>query len=204
MSIVFFDIKTNKINFRNHFLKKQYSIVKKIYSIFEFNLNVLYLTFMKLSTFSAKWLMNYYPPLLFNRVVIKRISKDYKEVDVVIKKSFLNKNLQGTIFGGTIFSAADPFYAMMYWQHFNLEGIKCEAWLKSAEIEYLKPGNSNLYLYFRLTDNDIEEARNAMKEKGKFEKLHTLNICNIKGEQISRVKTLVYLRIARGKSKGVF
>jgi acyl-coenzyme A thioesterase PaaI-like protein len=159
---------------------------------------------MKLSTFSAKWLMNFYPPLLFNRVVIKRISKDYKEVDVVIKKSFLNKNLQGTIFGGTIFSAADPFYAMMYWQHFNLEGIKCEAWLKSAEIEYLKPGSSNLFLYFRLTDQDIEEARIAMNEKGKFEKLHTLNISNIKGEQISRVKTLVYLRIARGESKGVF
>lgn len=159
---------------------------------------------MKLNTFSAKWLMNLYPPLLINRVVIQRISKDYKEVDVVIKKSFLNTNLQGTIFGGSIFCAADPFYAMMYWQHFNLQNIKCEAWLKSAEIQYFKPGKTNLYIQFRITNEEFDEALFAMNSVGKFEKLHILKINDKHGETISEVKTLVYLRKALEKDKSVF
>ena len=63
---------------------------------------------------SFKWLMNLYPPLFFNRIRVVRVSKNFKEVDVVIKKSLLNKNIQGTIFGGTLFSAADPYYTRMY------------------------------------------------------------------------------------------
>jgi acyl-coenzyme A thioesterase PaaI-like protein len=78
----------------------------------------------------AKWLMNLYPPLLINRISVKSISSDYKLVEVQVKKSLLNRNLQKTIFGGAIFSAADPFHALMYWQIFRLKGIHCEAWLK--------------------------------------------------------------------------
>lgn len=159
---------------------------------------------MKLNTFSAKWLMNLYPPLLINRVVVKRISKDYSEVDIVIRKSFLNRNLQGTIFGGTIFSAADPFYALMYWQLFNLEGMRCEAWLKAAEIDYLKPGKTSLTLQFRLSKHDIDEARMAISENGRFEKWHELEIKDRENETVARVRTLVYLRTARKEDKSVF
>lgn len=148
--------------------------------------------------------MNLYPPLLINRIVIKRISKDYREVDVVIKKSLLNRNLQGTIFGGTIFSAADPFYALMYWQNFNLSGIKCEAWLKSAEIDYLKPGKTSLLAQFRLSEEDIREAGEAIQNNHKFEKWHEVNLIDRSGEVVAKVKTLVYLRKARNEDKSVF
>ncbi|MEZ4916876.1 MAG: hypothetical protein R2836_07800 [Chitinophagales bacterium] len=37
---------------------------------------------------------------------------------IKIKKSLLNRNLSGTIFSDTMFSASDPFFALMYWQNF--------------------------------------------------------------------------------------
>lgn len=142
----------------------------------------------------AKWMMNLYPPLLINRISVKRISSDYKQVEVRVKRSLLNRNLQKTIFGGTIFSAADPFHALMYWQIFKMRGVHCEAWLKRAEIQYLKPANSNLHLLFEISDDDIELVNSQLKEKGKAEMVHETAILNIKNETVAFVRSTISLK----------
>ena len=142
----------------------------------------------------AKWLMNLYPPLLINRISVKSISSDYKLVEVQVKKSLLNRNLQKTIFGGTIFSAADPFHALMYWQIFRLKGIHCEAWLKRAEIQYLKPANSDLRLLFEITDEEIELVNAQLQEKGKAEMIHETAILNNKKETVAFVRSTISLK----------
>jgi acyl-coenzyme A thioesterase PaaI-like protein len=142
----------------------------------------------------AKWLMNLYPPLLINRISVKSISSDYKLVEVQVKKSLLNRNLQKTIFGGTIFSAADPFHALMYWQIFRLKGIHCEAWLKRAEIQYLKPANSDLRLLFEITNEEIELVNAQLQEKGKAEMIHETAILNNKKETVAFVRSTISLK----------
>ncbi|MES2837995.1 MAG: DUF4442 domain-containing protein [Bacteroidota bacterium] len=159
---------------------------------------------MAYSAFTGKWIMNLYPPLLFNRVVTKRISKDFKEVDVVIKKSWINKNLQGSIFGGTLFSAADPFYAMMYWNIFAHRKVKMEAWVRHIEGDYSKPSNTNMYLQFRITDAEILEAEQSVERDGKFKKFHTIELKNEQGEVCVSFKILVIIRKAIKEEKGVF
>ncbi len=139
-------------------------------------------------------MMNLYPPLLINRISVKRISSDYKQVEVRVKRSLLNRNLQKTIFGGTIFSAADPFHALMYWQIFKMRGVHCEAWLKRAEIQYLKPANSNLHLLFEISDDDIELVNSQLKEKGKAEMVHETAILNIKNETVAFVRSTISLK----------
>jgi acyl-coenzyme A thioesterase PaaI-like protein len=147
-----------------------------------------------MQVWKAKWLMNLYPPLLINRISVKSISSDYKLVEVQVKKSLLNRNLQKTIFGGTIFSAADPFHALMYWQIFRLKGIHCEAWLKRAEIQYLKPANSNLQLLFEITDEEIELVHSQLQEKGKAEMIHETAILNNKKETVAFVRSTISLK----------
>lgn len=147
-----------------------------------------------MQVWKAKWLMNLYPPLLINRISVKSISQDYKQVEVRVKKSLLNRNLQKTIFGGTIFSAADPFHALMYWQIFRLRGIHCEAWLKRAEIQYLKPANSDLRLLFEITDDEIELVNSQLKEKGKAEMVHDTAILNKNNETVAFVKSTISLK----------
>jgi thioesterase domain-containing protein len=142
----------------------------------------------------AKWMMNLYPPLLVNRISVKRISCDYKQVEVRVKKSLLNRNLQKSIFGGTIFSAADPFHALMYWQIFRLKGIHCEAWLKRAEIQYLKPANSDLQLLFEITEEEIELVYSQLQEKGKAEMIHETAILNNKNETVAFVRSTISLK----------
>ena len=159
---------------------------------------------MKLSPFKVKWMMNLYPPLFFNRIKVKRISSDFLEMDVVIKKSIFNKNLQGTIFGGTIFSSADPFHAIMYWQILAQKGIKVEAWLQSAEIFYSKPGASDLSLAFRLTHEDVTEVLQTLSIDGRVRKWHQIEVLNSDKAVCATVNLQVYLRTFKGKTNANF
>jgi hypothetical protein len=149
---------------------------------------------MAYSAFTAKWIMRLYPPLLFNRIVVKHISNDFKTVTVHIKKSLLNRNLQGSIFGGTLFSAADPFYPLMYWNIFSHRGQALQAWVRFTEGDYKLPATTDMLLNFNISDDDIAEAEKAIAEHGRFKKFHTVAIKNKKEETCVEFRILVYMK----------
>ncbi len=148
----------------------------------------------KISPRNAKILLNLYPPFIFNRIKIQSISKDFTEVKVKIKKSIWNKNMAGTIFGGTLFSAADPFIAVMYWQIFSIRfNKKIIVWLKSAEIVYKKPADTDMFLYFKIDEEEILLAKKDLEEKGKHVSEYFVDLKNKQGEVCAIVKLNSYL-----------
>ncbi len=149
---------------------------------------------MLVSENTLKWAMRLYPPLFFQRIWVKQFEKGFTGVQVKITKSILNSNYNNSIFGGTIFSASDPFYALLFDQLFRRKGLKTRVWLKSASIQYLKPGRTNLYFKISLTDQDIIEAETALITVGKFVKAFPLEILNSKGELCASVINEVYVR----------
>jgi hypothetical protein len=149
---------------------------------------------MQIPRFVIKFVLNIFPPLLFNRIVLKEISDDFLEMKVVLRRSLFNINFHKTIFGGSIFSACDPYFPTMYYHIFANKKRKLIIWLKSAEIQYLKPADSTLKLYFKITKEDIHLAENTLNEKGKFEIWHTVEAINKKGVVCARAKMQVYLR----------
>jgi hypothetical protein len=150
---------------------------------------------MKVSEKTLKWALCLYPPLLFQRIWVRRFHKDFRGVDVKIYNSLLNRNYNGSIFGGTIYAATDPFYALLFDQLMRRKGYNCRVWLKSASIQYLKPGLTTLYFTLRITDEMIEEAEQALIEHGKFVKAYPMELFNKQGELCATVMNEVYLRI---------
>jgi len=149
---------------------------------------------MILSQNTLKWVMRFYPPLFFQRIWVKKFENDFRSCTVKVSKSFLNKNYNGSIFGGTIYAATDPFYALLYDQLMQRRGFKVRVWLKSASIQYLKPGRSNLYFTIILTDEMIAEAEEALKTVGKFVKAYPMSITNKRNEVCATVMNEVYIR----------
>ncbi|RZL49633.1 MAG: DUF4442 domain-containing protein [Pedobacter sp.] len=149
---------------------------------------------MILSERALKWVMNIYPPLLFQRIWVKKFHAGFLGVDVKISNSFLNRNYNGSIFGGTIYAATDPFYAILFDQLMQRRGFKVRVWLKSASIQYLKPGLTNLYFTLKITDEMIAEAENSLKDTGKFVKSYPMELFNKQGELCATVMNEVYLR----------
>lgn len=146
------------------------------------------------------WMMRLFPPLLFNRIRLLSLSRDLMHCRVRIAHSVLNRNLQGSVFGGTLFSAFDPFLPVLMWQIFARKGLKLEAWLKKAEIDYLKPSSTKMHIDFRLTDLDIEEAEHSLAQKGKFEKWLPAEAVDQNGIVCVQARLLVYLRTYKGHS----
>ncbi|MDF3076221.1 MAG: hypothetical protein K0S09_110 [Sphingobacteriaceae bacterium] len=138
--------------------------------------------------------MRLYPPLLFQRIWVKDIGKGFRSVEVKISKSIVNLNYNRSIFGGTIFTASDPFYSLIFDQILRRKGYKVRVWLKSASINYLKPGRTNLHFTVSLRDEDIAEACEALDTVGKFVKAYRMEMYDEHGLHCVTVSNEVYIR----------
>jgi len=141
-----------------------------------------------------KWAMRLYPPLFFQRIWVQKFGEGFTSVEVKLSKSFLNKNYNNSIFGGTIFAAADPFYALLFDQVLQRRGFKVRVWLKSAQIQYLKPGRTNLYFKIQLTEEDIKEAEHILNTVGKYVKSFPVEMYDKDGQHCVSLINEVYVR----------
>ena len=66
--------------------------------------------------------------------------------------------------------------------------------MKSANIKYKRPANTDLHITFTVSTEDIIEAENALNKVGKFEKWHAVEAINTKGVVCAEAEMLVYLR----------
>eukprot|EP01133_Synstelium_polycarpum_P023756 gene23756-28483_t len=103
-------------------------------------------------------------------------------------------NYNGSIYGGTIYGATDPFYALLFDQLLQREGFKVRVWLKSASIQYLKPGRSSLYFTISVNDQMLREAVEALNTVGKFVKAYPMEVKDKHGELCATVMNEVYVR----------
>ncbi len=139
--------------------------------------------------------MRLYPPLFFNRIWTQSISQDFKTVRVKVIKSILNKNLQGGIFGGTLFSGADPYPAVQLWNILRKKGYQCEAWLKNSEIDYVKPARSSVYYEFYLTNAQIKKAEEDLRSTGRAEIHHQESGKDKNGIVVTNIRSLTVIKL---------
>lgn len=149
---------------------------------------------MKISENSLKWLMRLYPPMLFQRIWVKKVHPGFRGIDIKINRSLFTSNLGNSIFGGTIFSATDPFYALLFGQIMQHKGYKITVWLKSAQIQYIKPGRTDLFYTITISDEMVSDAEKALQTEGKFVKMYPIEIYDTQGELCATALNEVYIR----------
>lgn len=108
-------------------------------------------------------LMNWYPMYFGTGGKILFWSGDSCEVQVRLRRNVWSYNYVGTIFGGSMFAASDPFYMLMLLQ---VLGKQYVVWDKSASIRFRKPGRTTLYAHYVLADETIEKIRGAVADHG--------------------------------------
>lgn len=149
---------------------------------------------MKVSENTIKWLMCLYPPMLLQRIYVQKIHKGFKGADIKINRSLFTLNFGKAIFGGTIFSATDPFYAILFGQILKHKDYNITVWLKSASIKYLKPGRTDLYYSIFITEEMINEVESELDNKGVFVKTYPIEVYSKNGELCAVAKNEIYIR----------
>ena len=140
-------------------------------------------------------LMNFWLPFFFNRIKIDYVTDDFKEVNVILKHTFWNRNPNKSLWGGAIFSAVDPFFPIIIKQILLREDIETIFMTKSAQVEYLKESKTNILFSFIVSDDEIENIKTAILNEKKYDGWHEVYGIDDNNRKCIRAKIQVYLKL---------
>ena len=137
------------------------------------------------------WLrhIGWWPPLLGTGVIVTRLDKDLREIDVEMGLTRWNRNYVGVHFGGSLFSMTDPFYMLMLAANLGDEFV---VWDKAASIRYRKPGKGRVRAEFRLTEEKLAEIRAALDAEGRYDARFLVEIKDDEGGVVAVVERVIY------------
>jgi acyl-coenzyme A thioesterase PaaI-like protein len=137
-----------------------------------------------------KTFMNWYPMYFGSGGKILFWSADSQEVHVRLKLNMWTYNYVGTIFGGSLFSASDPFYMLM-WYH--ILGKNYVVWDKSASIRFKRPARKTLYAKYLISDTHIAEIKKKVFENNEIDIPFTLKWQDTEGVVYAEIERIVYI-----------
>jgi len=135
--------------------------------------------------------LNIWPPFLGAGIRVKRLASDWKEIDVEMRLRRWNANYVGTHYGGSLYSMADPFFMVMLIENLGQDYI---VWDKAASIRFRKPGRGTVSASFRLSDEQIDEIRQALTSQAKIERVFMVEIRDEAGVVVAEVEKLLHIR----------
>lgn len=139
----------------------------------------------------AKVIFNLWPPFLGAGVKVRRISPDWKEVDVELKLGLSNRNYVGVHFGGSLYSMTDPFFMLMVLKNLGKDYI---VWDKAGNIDYIKPGRGTVTARFRLDDAQLDSYRHATAGGDKHLPQLQVSVTDKEGCEVARIDKTLYIR----------
>ena len=155
----------------------------------------------RLSAVGTRWMrlrLRLYPPYFGAGIRVTRISEDFREVDVSLRLRWFNKNYVGSHFGGSLYSMTDPFYMLMFIRNLGKDYL---VWDKAASIEYVKPGKTDVFAKFRLSDDDIREAVQRASD-GQPHYMHfSVDVVDTEGDVVAKVGKTIYIRLKKKESQ---
>ena len=139
----------------------------------------------------TRWLFNLYPPFWGSGVRITYLADDWSEVRVELRLNWFTRNYVGTIFGGSMYTAADPFYMVMLVNRLGRDFI---VWDKSATIRFQKPGRTTLYARFVVDDEELHAIREATAQARSIDRHYTVELKDAEGVVHATVEKTIYIR----------
>lgn len=139
----------------------------------------------------VKLALNLWPPFWGAGIQILSISHDFCLVKTRLKLRWWNKNANRTQYGGSIFSMSDPIYALML---MGIFGEQYFVWDKEADIDFIKPGTTDLFADFTISQDCIESIMQATRGGEKTFPEFIVHIVDAKSEQVSRIRRVLYIR----------
>ncbi len=142
------------------------------------------------TTWRLRTLMNWYPMYFGTGGRILFWAADSQELHLRLRLSAWTYNLVGTIFGGSMFAAADPFYMVLLKR---VLGDGFVVWDKSASIRFRKPGRQALYTKYMLDNELLAEIRRAVAEKGETERTFRIEWLDADGVLYAEMERVCYV-----------
>ena len=97
----------------------------------------------------------------------------------------------GTIFGGSLYGAIDPFYMLML---IKILGPEYIVWDKAATIQFKRPGKGTLVARFVIDKNDPEEIRKLLQTEHSINRTYQVDLTDSDGIVCASFEKMIYIR----------
>lgn len=141
---------------------------------------------------ATKWIFNLWPPFLGTGFRVKHITDDFRHITLKLHLRFYNRNFYGTQFGGSLFSMSDPFYTFMLLNGLGPDYFVCD---KSASINFISLGRSDVYAELKLSDDDIKHIKDQTKDGEKYLPRFKIEVKDSQSDTIvAEIERTLYVR----------
>ena len=141
-----------------------------------------------------RWGFNLWPCYRGTGARVTFIAGDWREVRVQIPLSWRTRNYVGTIFGGSLYAAVDPFYMIMLMKNLGPDYV---VWDKAASIRFRKPGRGLLNASFRLEEAELAEIRRLLLEQPKVDRTYTVQLVDAAGVVHAEVEKVIHISLRK-------
>ena len=139
-----------------------------------------------------RWGFNLWPCYRGSGARVTFIASDWREVRVRLPLSWRTRNYVGTIFGGSLYAAVDPFYMIMLMKNLGSDVV---VWDKAASIRFRKPGRSTLSATFRLDEAELAEIRRLLLDHPKVDRTYTVQLLDREGVVHAEVEKVIHISL---------
>lgn len=138
-----------------------------------------------------RWAMNLYPPYFGAGIKVRRISSDFREVQVSMGLKWYNRNYVRTQFGGSLYSMTDPFYMLMLMQNLGRDYI---VWDQAAQIKFVSPGKGVVHAEFKIDQAMLDDIRQHTASGEKYLPKYQATVYDDHGTLVAQVEKTLYIR----------
>jgi acyl-coenzyme A thioesterase PaaI-like protein len=143
-----------------------------------------------LRTRAFRLAFNFWPCYRGTGARVTYLAADWREARVRLPLSLRTRNYVGTIFGGSLYAAVDPFYMLML---IHCLGPDYVVWDKAASIRFRRPGRTTLTATFRLDEAELQEIRDLLKDLPKVDRTYAIELVDKEGVVHAAVEKTIHI-----------
>ena len=145
----------------------------------------------------TRWRFNWFPAYRGTGAWVTYIASDWREARIKLPLNFQTYNYVGTIFGGSMYAAVDPFYMIMLIRNLGKGYV---VWDKAASIRFKKPGRTTLYARFTLNEAELVAIRAALEQARSIDRTYRVELTDAQGVVCAEIEKVIYIRRAAAES----
>lgn len=144
-----------------------------------------------------RWKFRFFPCYRGTGARVRYIAADYREVRLELPLTWRTYNYVGTIFGGSMFAAADPIYMIML---IKILGGGYTVWDKAGSIRFLKPGRSTLSGTFLVDEAATDEIVGSLERQRSIDRVFRVTLADAEGVPHAEIEKTIFIRKNRERT----
>lgn len=143
-----------------------------------------------LTTWFHRLRFNLYPAFRGTGAKVIYIAEDRRTIRIKLPLNWRTRNIYGTLFGGSLYAATDPLYALLIKVGLGPGYI---VWDKAGTIRYRKPGRSTLYAECSVSEAELDDLRLRLETETSVDLDYEIELTDAQGLVHAQVMKTIYV-----------